>query len=101
MRQIEKILSEIESCVKNDTFKRLEHDKLELKDNGHHASEWKEVHKTTCAFLNTSGGIISPPPSVSLQSFAFAVVGIAPIFAVVWFLTNDVFSSIKKHMPCI
>lgn len=58
MRQIEKILSEIENCVSNGTFKKLEHDKLELKDNSSNASEWKEIHKTTCAFLNTSGGII-------------------------------------------
>lgn len=58
MRQIEKILSEIEYCIESGTFKKLEHDKLELKDNSHHTSEWKEVHKTTCAFLNTSGGII-------------------------------------------
>jgi ATP-dependent DNA helicase RecG len=58
MRQIEKILTEIESCIKNNTFKQLEHDKLDLKDNSHNASEWKEVYKTACAFLNTGGGII-------------------------------------------
>ena len=58
MRQIEKILSEIEYCINNRTFLKLEHDKLELKDNSHNASDWKEVHKTACAFLNTNGGII-------------------------------------------
>ncbi len=58
MRQIEKILSEIESSIKNNTFKKIEHDKLELKDNSHHTSDWKEVHKTACSFLNTGGGII-------------------------------------------
>ena len=58
MRQIEKILFEIENCIENNTFKKLEHDKLELKDNSHHTSNWKEVYKTACSFLNTSGGII-------------------------------------------
>lgn len=58
MRQIEKILSEIENCIQKDIFKKLEHDKLDLKDNSHHASDWKEVKKTICAFLNTNGGIV-------------------------------------------
>lgn len=58
MRKIEKILSEIETCIQNGSFKKLEHDKLELKDNSHQGSEWKEVYKTACAFLNTNGGII-------------------------------------------
>lgn len=45
MRQIEKILSEIESCIQKGTFKKLEHDKLDLKDNSHYTSDWNEVHK--------------------------------------------------------
>jgi len=44
MRQIEKILSKIEVCIKNNTFKKLEHDKLELKDNSHQTSDWKEIY---------------------------------------------------------
>jgi ATP-dependent DNA helicase RecG len=58
MRQIEKILLEIESCIKKDIFKQLEHDKLELKDNSYNASNWKEIYKTACAFLNSGGVII-------------------------------------------
>lgn len=58
MRQIERILSEIENCVNDNVFKKLEHDKLELKDNSHTTSDWREVYKTACAFLNTHGGII-------------------------------------------
>jgi ATP-dependent DNA helicase RecG len=58
MRTIEKILSEIENCITTNTFKKLEHDKLELKDNSHFSSDWKEVYKTACSFLNTNGGII-------------------------------------------
>jgi len=58
MRKIEKILSEIETCIKQGTSKNLEHDKFELKDNSHVESNWKEIYKTACAFLNTNGGII-------------------------------------------
>jgi len=58
MRQIEKILNEIEECIDKNIFKKFEHDKLELKDNSHDNSKWKELYKTSCAFLNTSGGII-------------------------------------------
>ncbi len=58
MRNIEKIISEIESCIHSGTFKKLEYDKLELKNNSHNTSQWKEVYKTACAFLNTYGGII-------------------------------------------
>jgi len=58
MRQIEKILDEIESCIQKGEFKKLEHDKLDIKDNSHATSEWKEVYKTACAFLNTNGGIL-------------------------------------------
>ncbi|MFN0080971.1 MAG: RNA-binding domain-containing protein [Ferruginibacter sp.] len=58
MRQIEKILSEVEVCIDKNIFKKLEHDKLELKDNSHDSSKWKEIYETSCAFLNTNGGII-------------------------------------------
>ena len=58
MRQIEKILLEIETSINRNAYKKLEHDKLEIKDNSHDASQWKEVFKTACAFLNTNGGII-------------------------------------------
>ena len=58
MRQIEKILSEVETCINQGTFKRLEDDRLDLKDNSHSTSDWREVYKTCCAFLNTGGGIV-------------------------------------------
>ena len=58
MRHIEKILSEIETCINQGNFKKLEHDKLDLKDNSHTTSEWKEVFRTCCAFINTGGGIV-------------------------------------------
>jgi len=58
MGRIENILQEIENCIQQNTFKKLEDDKLDIKDNSHNSSEWKEIYKTACAFLNTNGGII-------------------------------------------
>lgn len=58
MRSIEKILQRIETCINTGRFEKIENDKLEFKDNSHSASEWKEIYKTVCAFLNTHGGII-------------------------------------------
>ena len=58
MRQIDKILGEIENHINSSTFAKLENDRLELKDNSHISSKWNEIYKTTCAFLNTHGGII-------------------------------------------
>jgi ATP-dependent DNA helicase RecG len=75
MRAIEKILLEIENCIKTDTFKNLEHDKLELKDNSHIASGWKEVYKTACAFLNTSGGILLIGVFEDLENKKFIIPG--------------------------
>ncbi len=75
MRQIEKILAEIENCIETNTFKKLEHDKLELKDNSHESSGWKEVYKTACSFLNTSGGIILIGVYEDEKSKQFVVTG--------------------------
>jgi len=58
MGRIEQILIEIETCIQSGIFKKLEDDKLDIKDNSHNASDWKEVFKTASAFLNTNGGII-------------------------------------------
>jgi ATP-dependent DNA helicase RecG len=75
MRRIEKILLEIENCIKTNTFKKLEHDKLELKDNSHVSSNWKEVYKTACAFLNTSGGILLIGVYEDLVNKKFVITG--------------------------
>lgn len=58
MKQIDKILGIIENHINNSTFEKLENDRLEIKDNSHVSSKWTELYKTTCAFLNTHGGII-------------------------------------------
>ena len=58
MGRVEQILAEIESCIQSGIFKKLEDDKLEIKDNSHSTSKWQEVYRTSCAFLNTNGGIL-------------------------------------------
>ena len=58
MKLIEKILQRVEKSIATGEFEKIENDKLDFKDNSHSSSEWKEVFKTTCAFLNTNGGII-------------------------------------------
>jgi len=57
MREIDKILQQIENHIKNRTFSHIETDKIELKDLST-GTEWKELYKTVCAFLNTRGGTI-------------------------------------------
>lgn len=57
MRDIDKILLQIEGHIKNGTYTPIETDKIELKDLSG-GENWKELHKTICAFLNSKGGII-------------------------------------------
>lgn len=57
MSPIDKTLEILENCIKNNSYKEVETEKIELKDltNG---IDWKELYKSACAFLNTNGGII-------------------------------------------
>lgn len=57
MKVVDKILSQVEECIKNNIFQELETERIELKDLST-GEEWKELYKTCCAFLNTNGGII-------------------------------------------
>jgi len=58
MKVIETILSKLEDCILNSKYDQIETDRVELKDNSHSNADWVEVYKTSCAFLNTDGGII-------------------------------------------
>ncbi len=58
MSMVESNLAILENCIRNNTFQYIETDRCELKDNSHDSSEWREVHKTVNAFLNTKGGVI-------------------------------------------
>ncbi len=57
MRDIDTRLLQIEKHLQNSTYEPVETDKIELKDLSG-GDDWKELYKTTCAFLNTRGGII-------------------------------------------
>ena len=57
MRTINKILAEIEKHIRDNTYRPIESNTLELKDLSS-GTNWKEFYKTICAFLNTDGGII-------------------------------------------
>jgi len=57
MRDIDKILKTLEDYIQNGSYFPVETDKIELKDLST-GSNWKELYKTTCAFLNSKGGII-------------------------------------------
>ncbi|MCE7955958.1 MAG: putative DNA binding domain-containing protein [Bacteroidetes bacterium] len=56
MREIDKILLQLEEYIKTGTYSPVETDKIELKDLSTN-NDWNELHKSTCAFLNSKGGI--------------------------------------------
>lgn len=58
MDPIATLLRKLADCISQGTYVPLETDKYELKDNSHSATDWKEVHKTVNAFLNTNGGVV-------------------------------------------
>jgi predicted HTH transcriptional regulator len=57
MREIDKVLEQIEGCIKNKSYKPFETDRFELKDLSS-GQDWQELYKSVNAFLNTKGGII-------------------------------------------
>jgi ATP-dependent DNA helicase RecG len=57
MKVVDKTLNQVQECINTNTFKELETEKIELKDLSG-GDDWKELHKTICAFLNTNGGIV-------------------------------------------
>lgn len=57
MREIDRILDKIESCIRESTYYPVETDRIEVKDLSS-GEDWKELYKSACAFLNASGGIL-------------------------------------------
>jgi ATP-dependent DNA helicase RecG len=57
MKAVDKVLVQIEECIKTNTFQEAETDKIELKDLSG-GEDWKEMYKSVCAFLNSQGGTI-------------------------------------------
>ena len=59
MKHIDSILEEIEKCIKNNWFIKIENEHIELKSFNHADNvKWDSVMQTICAFLNTDNGII-------------------------------------------
>ena len=58
MNPIDNVLNKLEYCIQHNKYEKIETDFFELKDNSHHDSDWKEVHKSVNAFLNKNGGVI-------------------------------------------
>lgn len=57
MRKIDEILNKLEDCLLNNKYESIETETIELKDlSGGH--KWKQLYISTCAFLNTDGGIV-------------------------------------------
>ncbi len=54
---LEILLDELETCIRRSQYKTFETESIELKD-GSTAGDWKAIHKSVNAFLNTEGGII-------------------------------------------
>ena len=57
MNFIDKTLRTLEECISTQTYVELETERFELKDLSTNTN-WTELYKTVCAFLNTNGGII-------------------------------------------
>ncbi|SHG29570.1 Predicted transcriptional regulator, contains HTH domain [Flavobacterium micromati] len=57
MPLIDKTLEIIEHCLKNNSYKEVETERIELKDLSNNG-KWTELYSTVCAFLNTNGGNI-------------------------------------------
>jgi ATP-dependent DNA helicase RecG len=57
MKIIDTILRDLNDCLDTHTFTSFETDKVELKDLSG-GTDWKELYKSVCAFLNAQGGIV-------------------------------------------
>lgn len=58
MNAVDHILNQLADLIQQSRFRELEAEGLEIKPVPAEGGEWKEIHKSVCAFLNTRGGII-------------------------------------------
>lgn len=56
--KVQRIIERLGELIASGEYEPLESDRLEIKDNSSSSSDWKEVYKSVCAFLNTDGGIL-------------------------------------------
>lgn len=57
MAEIDRTLARLEQCIATGEYIPVETERLELKDLST-GTDWKELNKSVCAFLNTEGGIV-------------------------------------------
>jgi len=57
-KEIKEILFKLERSIKEDNFLDMEGTKVELKDVSSTKGQWKYLHETVCAYLNSDGGVI-------------------------------------------
>ena len=57
IREIDKIISNLEQYISQNIYHNIETERFELKDLSQ-GDDWNELYKTINAFLNTKGGII-------------------------------------------
>ncbi len=58
MKEIDKILTQIEDCITNDSYQSVETEKVELKPTPPTLKGAHSMLQSVCAFLNTNGGIL-------------------------------------------
>ncbi len=58
MKEIEKILNQVENCILNNTYEAVETEKVELKPTPPNLKSGHSLLQSVCAFLNTDGGIL-------------------------------------------
>lgn len=58
MNFVDPILSKLSDLIQRGRFENLEKEVLEIKSVPASGGEWKEIHKSINAFLNTRGGIV-------------------------------------------
>ena len=58
MREIEKILNQLEDCIKNNSYIPVETEKVELKPTHPNLKGASSLLQSVCAFLNTNGGMV-------------------------------------------
>ena len=58
MKRVDQILAELSELIRQGRFVDLETDALEIKPVPADGGEWRELHKSINAFLNTRGGIV-------------------------------------------
>lgn len=57
MNEIDKILQKIKNCLETRNYEPIETQQVELKDLSS-GNKWDELYRSTCAFLNSQGGLI-------------------------------------------